>query len=193
MEVIGAIDLAVRAIAFGAVLLATTIALTYWAARRGRLQPSTSWFKAVHAVGDPLLRPVEHRLVRWGGNPQDASLWLVGLAIVGGLLAITLTRWLIGFGLGLVHLAGAPPAVWLRVAIDWAFGLLMLALVVRVFSPWFGLDRHHRWIRPAFAVTDWLIDPIRRLLPPRGRFDWSPLVAYLVLYLVRAWVGTTLR
>lgn len=189
---IGAIDLAVRVIAFAGVLLATAVALTYWAARRGHLQASGRWFRAVHSAGDPLLRPVEHRLVRWGGNPQDASLWLVGIAIVGGLLLITVTRWIIGFGVGLIQLAGAPPSVWVRVALDWTLGLLMLALIVRVFAPWFGLGRHHRWVRPAFTLTDWLIDPIKRLLPPVGRFDWSPLVAYLVILLARALVGKIL-
>jgi uncharacterized protein YggT (Ycf19 family) len=38
------------------------------------------------------------------------------------------------------------------------------------------------------ALTSWLIDPIRRILPPFGPFDLSPMVAWLVLYVVRGFV-----
>ena len=35
------------------------------------------------------------------------------------------------------------------------------------------------------ALTDWLIEPIRRILPPLGMLDFSPLVAWLLLSLLR--------
>ncbi len=193
MEVVGAIDLVVRAVAFASVVFAGTVAGTYWAARSGRLGAKNPWFRGIRSASDRMLRPIENRLARRGGNPQDASLWLLGLAVAGGLLLISVTRWLIGFGYGLAQLASSPPTVWLRVALDWALGLLMLALIVRVFSPWFGLTRYNRWVRPAYTLTDWLIEPIRKLLPPAGRFDWSPLVAYLLLYLGRSLLATALR
>jgi YggT family protein len=37
-------------------------------------------------------------------------------------------------------------------------------------------------------LTDWLIQPIRRILPPVGMLDFSPLVAWLVLTLLRGFV-----
>ena len=39
-------------------------------------------------------------------------------------------------------------------------------------------------MRIVHGLTDWLVDPIRRVVPPLGMFDISPLVAYFVLYLV---------
>jgi len=57
-----------------------------------------------------------------------------------------------------------------------------------VISSWFGIFRYSRWIRPAYLLTDWIVVPIRRLLPPTGMFDFSPLVAWLVLYLLRLFV-----
>ncbi|MGI8818335.1 MAG: YggT family protein [Gemmatimonadales bacterium] len=33
-----------------------------------------------------------------------------------------------------------------------------------------------------------MIDPIRRILPPTGMIDFSPMVAWLVLYVVRGFV-----
>jgi len=40
-------------------------------------------------------------------------------------------------------------------------------------------------LRPAYFLTDWLVEPIRRVLPPMGAFDWSPLAAWLVLVVLQ--------
>jgi uncharacterized protein YggT (Ycf19 family) len=46
--------------------------------------------------------------------------------------------------------------------------------------------------RPAWLLTDWLVEPIRRRLPPFGPLDLSPLVAYFALVLLRALVFSLL-
>jgi uncharacterized protein YggT (Ycf19 family) len=46
-----------------------------------------------------------------------------------------------------------------------------------------------RWMRPVTWLTDWLIVPIRRRLPPFGPIDLSPVLAYLLLWLVRGVLG----
>jgi len=56
---------------------------------------------------------------------------------------------------------------------------------VRVLASWFGYFRYSRWLRPAYALTDWLVEPIRRVLPPAAGFDWSPLAAWLALWLLK--------
>jgi YggT family protein len=145
-------------------------------------------------VSDPLLRPIERRLARRGGNPQDATLWLLGFAILGGLLLITGARWLVGLIATLINVAGAGPLAWLRAAVDWAFALAMLALIVRVVGSWLGASPYtSRWMRLAYRATDWIVNPIRRVLPPVGMIDFSPLVAYLLLLLVRAFIVAALR
>ena len=62
---------------------------------------------------------------------------------------------------------------------------LMFALIVRVFSSWFGMGRHHRWVAWSYRLTDWLVEPIRRVLPTMGILDLSPLVAWFALSLIR--------
>ena len=37
-------------------------------------------------------------------------------------------------------------------------------------------------------LSDWIIEPIRRVLPPFGMIDFSPLVAWLVLSIVRSFL-----
>src|SRR6266702_297337 len=56
--------------------------------------------------------------------------------------------------------------------------------LLRVIASWFGFFRYARWMRPAYLLTDWLIEPIRRVLPSTGTIDWSPLAAWLALWVL---------
>lgn len=193
MEVAPVLDLVARALALGAAGVAAVVAATHWAVRRRAIKPFGGWSRTVRSLSDPLLRPVERQLARRGGNPQDASFWLLGVAIVAGLLLITLTRWLTGAVLALIRLSDASPMVWVRLAVDAAFGVLILALIARVIGMFVGVGRYHRWMAWAYRLTDWLILPIQRVLPTFGSVDLSPLVAYVVLMLARALIGGALR
>src|SRR2546422_7025498 len=50
-----------------------------------------------------------------------------------------------------------------------------------------------RWIRPAYILTDWIVEPIRRVVPPLGGFDLSPLVAMFALSILRQVLLSLLR
>jgi len=188
----GYADLVARALALGVVAVAGVVVLTHWAVRRRALQPFGAWPRTVRSLSDPMLRPIERRLVRAGANPQDATYWLLGLAVVVGLLLITAVRWLFGLLQTIVGLADARPGVWVGVVVGWAFTIVTAALFIRVIASSVGASPYSRWMRPVLWLTDWLIVPIRRFLPARGFIDWSPLVAYLVLLLFRQLVFSAL-
>ena len=183
-----ALDIAVRSIVLLALAFAATVALTHWAVRSRRIDPFGTWPRLVRRVSDPILLPLERRVIRAGGSPQNAPLWLLGLVIGCGLLLLSLTQWLIGTAAGLVLLAHGGPRVWLRVLVSAVFTILMAAILIRVIASWLGIGEYRKWMRPVYALTNWLIDPIRRILPPVGIFDFSPMVAWLVLYVVRGFV-----
>jgi YggT family protein len=182
------LDLIVRSIVLLALTFAVIVALTHWAVRTRRINPFGAWPRAVRRVSDPILLPLERRVIRAGGSPQNAPLWLLGLVIGGGLLLLSLTQWLIGTAASLVLLAYGGPRVWIRVLVSGIFTILMTAILIRVIGSWFGIGPYRKWMRPFYLLTDWLIDPIRRVLPPMGMFDFSPMVAWLVLYVVRGFV-----
>jgi YggT family protein len=183
-----ALDIAVRSIVLLALAFAATVALTHWAVRSRRIDPFRTWPRLVRRVSDPVLLPLERRVIRAGGSPQNAPLWLLGLVIGCGLLLLSLTQWLIGTAAGVVLLAHGGPRVWLRVLVSAAFTILMAAILIRVIGSWLGIGEYRKWMRPVYGLTNWLIDPIRRILPPVGIFDFSPMVAWLVLYVVRGFV-----
>jgi len=63
--------------------------------------------------------------------------------------------------------------------------LLTLLIVVRALLTWIpSVDYGHPLIRLIIRVTDPILEPVRRLLPPLGGFDLSPIVAILLLQLV---------
>ena len=170
-----------RLLAVGAFVLSAIVAATHWAVRRGSINAFGGWARFVRRWGDPVLLPVEHRLVRAGANPQDAPLWLGGIVVVGGLAFIALVDWIVGFVFTIYRTAGE--GYLLVLVIHSAFQLLRLAIMILVIASWLGLSPYSKFMRVVHALTDWLVDPIRRVVPTLGMFDISPLVAYFVLYL----------
>ena len=181
-----AIDTAVRAVALAAFVGALFLGVTQWAIRRRSGAAPAWWSRAVRRVSDPILLPVEHRVALAGGNPQDAPLWLLGGVLVAGLLAITGVRWLRNTVALLHSIQDAGPRAWFELAVIFATSLLSLAIIARVIASWLGAGRYNRWMRPAYFLTDWIIEPIRRRLPPFGTLDLSPFLAYVLVLVVRS-------
>ena len=188
-----ALDAALRIVVVSLFLASAVIALTHWAVRQGHLGAFGAWPRLVRRVSDPVLQPLERRLVRGGRNPQDAPLWLAGIILVGGLVLLWLARSLAGVVVNLRHAAGGGPGAVLFLAIRMGAGLLKVALIVRVISSWFGRGEYSRWLRPAYWLTDWLIRPLRRVVPPLGMFDLTPLVAYIVVLLAEGLLLSLVR
>jgi YggT family protein len=179
------VDLVIRSLALTGVGLAALIFATDWAVRRGHIKPFGSWPRMVRKGSDPLLVPIERRLLSSGKNPQDASLWLFIGVLIAGLLFITVSRWLVNTTGYLLALRSAGPLAWVRLLISLVSAVLMASIVIRIIGKWFGADRWHRGMRPFYRLTDWIIEPVRRRLPAYGRIDLSPLLAYLIILLVR--------
>jgi len=175
----------VRYAVFAVFVLSVVVAFTAWLVRARRVSPFGALGRALRAASDPLIRPVEVRLVRLGGNPVNAGWWLVVVVALGGVVLLSLLEWAVGLFYGISAAAGGGPRAVLAFLIGALYSVLFAALLLRVIGSWFGLFRYSRWMRPAYALTDWLVEPIRRLLPPMGALDWSPLVAWLVLWLLK--------
>ena len=168
------------------VALAAFGAFAAMAVQRRAINPFGGPARAVRRLTDPLLKPFERRILRGGGNPQSAPWWLLGAAIVGGIALITVVEWVVTQVLVAGAAAGAGPRSVLALLLDWAFNLLMVALLVRVVGSWLGAGRYTRWMRPFVLLTEWMLGPLRRALPAFGPFDVSPIAAWLLLLIARS-------
>ncbi len=157
------------------------------AVQRRAINPFSRTARAIRASTDWLIKPLERRIVRFGANPANAAWWLVWIAIIGGILVITAVQW-VANELAIVLMASQSGGSLLYLVVSLAFSLLELAIIVRVIGSWIGAGRHTKWMRPFWYMTEWLIAPLRRIIPPIGMFDFTPLVAWLIVMFVRGWV-----
>lgn len=63
--------------------------------------------------------------------------------------------------------------------------LYQIVLLLRILLSWFRIDPYNPIARVLYALTDPILDPIRSVLPPAGMLDFSPLVAFLLLFALR--------
>lgn len=180
--------MAVRGAVLVMFVLASIIALTHWAVKNKHLQPFGAIPRALRRLSEPLVRPLERKILSTGGNPVNAPYYLFWLVLLGGLVAIGLSQWLVGLVFSLSASAAAGPRGILLFVVNGIFSILILALFVRIIASWIQLNPYSRPMRVVHGLTDWLLDPLRKVLPPFGAFDLSPLVAYLMLYLARWFV-----
>ena len=170
---------------FGAVALAALAAVASWLVRERHVSPFGPLGRLLRSASNPLLAPVETRLLRMGGNPRNAGWWLVvGVAVIG-LLVLALVGWVLKTWLTVSAAARYGPGETVRVIVTGIYYILVAALWVRVIGSWLGAFRYNRWIRPAYFLTDWIVEPLRRVLPPFGAFDWSPLAAWAALWVLK--------
>jgi YggT family protein len=174
----------VRYVVFSLFVLSVLVALASWLVRTRRLSPFGALGRALRAASEPVIRPVERRLVRLGGNPVHAGWWLVVVVAAGGVLLLSLLDWIINTVAVVVGSVARGPRGVILVLIPLVYWVLVAALMLRVIASWFGFFRYARWMRPAYALTDWLVEPIRRVLPALGPLDWSPLAAWLVFWVL---------
>jgi YggT family protein len=62
---------------------------------------------------------------------------------------------------------------------------LIIAMFVRVFASWFGFDERFAIIRFLARLTDPLLDPLRRIVPPVRGLDFSFLIVTFLLITLR--------
>jgi YggT family protein len=184
IEVIQIARLLVAVVCLGAAV----VALTHWAVKAKKLSPFGGFARAIRKVSDPIIKPLERRIVQSGGNPVNAPWWLFWIVVIGGLVFLSLLQWSLGSLVSLGYAAQAGPRGVLRFLVDGLFGLLIACVLIRVIASWLGISSYAWWMRPIVFLTDWLLEPLRRLIPPLGMFDISPLVAWLLLILARSLV-----
>jgi YggT family protein len=71
--------------------------------------------------------------------------------------------------------------------IDTFSALLGVALLLRAYMNWVGMPSRNPLAQFAIALTDWMVRPLRRVVPPAGRWDSASILgAYVVALLAEA-------
>ena len=182
--------IAVARIAFlASAVIVTAVCVIDWAVRTRRISPFSGVARFFRGSIDPLLAPIERRIVRSGGIPSNAPWWALG-AVRRRRHHRDLAAWIHrGQVEAVAFAAGAGARGALRLAVQWIFGILQIALFARVIASWFRSSGASWWVRWSYALTEPFLRPLRQLMPPvGGMLDLTPIVAYFVLTCCRAWL-----
>ena len=168
------------------------LATADWAARTRRISPFSGVARLMRTRVDPRLAGVERQVLRVGGHPSATPWWaLVAYVIVASLLVAGLDMFigLIREALLATRLGGAG---FIALLMHWMFAFLRFALLVRVLASWFPRWSGSKWVRWSFGATEWMVGPLRRVLPSIGMIDISPIVAYFALQIAEGLVSRLL-
>jgi YggT family protein len=173
----------VRVVLLYVAIAIAAICLFDWGVRTRRISPFNRVARFFRARIDPMMAPVERVVVRSGGLPTHAPWWSLAAVIVGGILLITLLGLIRGV-LAQVALGVAEPAQLPSILLSWVFTVLKVALLVRVLTSWFPISPYSKWVRWSYVLTEWMIAPLRKIVPKIGMIDITPIVAWLALSLL---------
>jgi YggT family protein len=173
-----------RILLFALGVLAALVCALDWLVRTRRVSPFSPLARFCRASVDPMLAPVERAVVRAGGLPSSAPWWGLVAVIVGGIVVITLVGALRVLLFRALYAASLGSGAIVQLLIAWTFEFLQVALFVRVISSWVQVSPYSSWVRWAYVSTEWLLRPLRRIVPTMGMIDITPLVAYFILVLL---------
>jgi len=74
--------------------------------------------------------------------------------------------------------------VFLITAVDVAFRVYTYLLIIRIFLSWFRHNPYQPVIRFIYEVTEPYLKVFRKIVPPFGMLDLSPVVALIALQLL---------
>jgi YggT family protein len=171
------------------VLLLIRLALNY-----ADLNPFSRPVLTVRNLTDPFLAPVRRALMGFGFSPNMAPLVTILIAILVGWLALELAGTIINTLAGMTNSVreGRPVRV-VGFLLYGALGVYSLLIFIRIIFSWGQVSYSNRVMRFLVRATEPLLGPLRRIIPPLGFMDISPIVAFLLIWLFqRAIAGTLL-
>jgi YggT family protein len=177
-------DQLIGAVRFALVVLAAVFAvfcLIDWMVRTRRVNVFGTLARFTRSKIDPILEPIERRVVRAGGNPASAPLWALAAVVIGGILLISVLDFIRAEILGLSLAAQLGPRGYLRLLVAYTFDFLRVALMVRVVSSWLPVSPYSGWIRWSYAVSEPMLKPLRQIIPAMGPIDITPIIAYFLI------------
>jgi YggT family protein len=181
------LDIASRSL-LGLAILIGAVCIVDWAIRARHINPFSPIARVFRRFVDPLLKPLETMIVRRGGMPQQAPFYAFMVVIVGGIGLLYLLRFAIAMSFR-IRIGLSSPGLFGLMLLGWGFDFLILALIVRVISSFLPISPFSKWVRWSYVSTEWFMAPLRRIIPPFGQIDFSPIVAYILIRLVESILG----
>jgi YggT family protein len=161
-----------------------------WAVRTRRVNLFGGVARFARTKIDPMLAPIERRVVAAGGTPASAPLWGLAAVVIGGILLVSLLNFITGELYQMMFAVGSGPAGIFRLIVSWLFDFVRIAILVRVISSWLPISPYSKWIRWSYTVSEPILRPLRQVIPSLGMIDITPIIAYFLIGFIQ---GAVLR
>ena len=133
--------------------------------------------QTIVTVTNPPLRPMRRYIPSFGGIDSASIILLLLLQVTNTVLKAMI----LGVSPGLAGIFVVAVAELLDKTV-WIF---LGAIIIGVVISWVAQGAYNPVVGVIDSLTRPLLDPARRVIPPLGALDLSPLIAILVLQLVR--------
>jgi YggT family protein len=192
MDIFALLSLIVWYAIAGVILVVIVLMLARLVLNKADLNPFSRPVILLRSWTDPLVNPVRRQLLHVGFGPNVAPLVTILIAILLGYFASQFLNTVIFTARGLtLSTAAGRPISFVGYIIFGALAVYSLLIFMRIIVSW-GASQTNRLLRFLVRVTEPVLGPFRRIIPPLGMFDISPIVVLLLLDLLQRAVATTL-
>jgi YggT family protein len=184
----GTVIQVVRAALLAIAVVFGVICILDWAVRTRKISPFNAIARFCRATVDPLIAPMERKVVRAGGTPASAPLWALAAVVIGGILLLSLLDFiLIQVAKSMIASQNGAAGIF-HLLVSWTFTILKIALIVRVISSWLPISPYSRWVLWSYKLSEPILAPMRRIVPSLGGLDLTPILAYFLLSLTESFL-----
>lgn len=151
--------------------------------------------RIIRRLSDPFSLPVRRSLLGFGVDPKYAPLVVILIGILLGWFALQIADAIRMTAAGLLQsvMLGMPVA-GLGFILYGLVSIYILLVFMRIIFSWGMVSHSNRLMRFLVNTTEPLLGPLRRIIPPLGMLDISPIVAFIILMLFQSAIaGTLLR
>ena len=183
---VGVVIDVLRTVLLSIALVFGAICVLDWAVRTRKISPFNAIARFCRSTVDPLIVPIERKVVRAGGTPAAAPLWALAAVVVGGILLLTFLDFIrLGVANSIIASQSGAGGIF-QLLVSWTFTILKIALLVRVISSWLPISPFSVWVRWSYLLSEPILAPMRRIVPNLGGLDVTPILAYFLLNLTES-------
>jgi YggT family protein len=183
---VGVVIDVLRTVLLSIALVFGAICVLDWAVRTRKISPFNAIARFCRSTVDPLIVPIERKVVRAGGTPAAAPLWALAAVVVGGILLLTFLDFIrLGVANSIIASQSGAGGIF-HLLVSWTFTILKIALLVRVISSWLPVSPYSVWVRWSYVLSEPILVPMRRIVPNLGGLDVTPILAYFLLNLTES-------
>lgn len=136
----------------------------------------------VRQFSDPLVNPVRRILLSYNLDQKLAPFVTILITILIGWLLLELSSSIFFTLRGVLNsLQGGAIRPLMGYILFGVLAVYSLLIVARIILSW-GMSYGNRLMRYLVRVTEPILGPFRRIIPPLGMFDISPMIVLLILH-----------